>query len=83
MISMDAVLWVAVGVELLLIGALALSNIKLWIEHEAMKKSTHQLTYVDPFKNNLNQTEDAPFFDRITPEEEAALRKDPMSGLVS
>lgn len=50
-----AILIVFVFIELVAIAALTLSNFKLWIEHEALKKSTHQITYIDPLQQNFQK----------------------------
>lgn len=37
------------------VAILAVSNAKLWIELEAMKRSTHTLTYIDPLAQSFSK----------------------------
>lgn len=50
-----AILIVFNVVALIAIASLIYSNIKLWIDLEAMKSSTHQVTYIDPLQQHFQK----------------------------
>jgi len=55
---------------------LAIAVIKLCIDAEAAKRSTHQMTYVDPFKDMKSE------FEKISEKTEKELTKDIFGNIV-
>lgn len=59
-------------IMLIMVGILAFSNAKLWVELKAMQKSTHTLTYIDPLQQAFNKP---------TKDDEAEIARDPFNTL--
>lgn len=56
--------------------AIVVSQIKLWIELEAMKRSTHQITYIDPWKDAIKNFTQGTEFESMTEETREKIKKE-------
>lgn len=72
------------------VGVLAFSNARLWVELKAMQNSTHNIQFMDPAelirKQNAEEAERGNGAERtdrkLSPREEAELIRDPLGSLI-
>ena len=58
----------------MLVG-LFISTVKLWIELEAMKRSTHKVTFIDPTADALSKMAQEEDFETLTEETKKKLQQ--------
>jgi hypothetical protein len=79
---MEVIQLALVVLSLMLCAAIGISQVKMWIVIKAFEKSTHQVTYVNPFSGVAASREDAKVAEvdlseipNMTEEEKARLRE--------
>ena len=74
-------LWFLLGGAYFLIVLMAVALIYVFVELRAMQKSTHQISYVNPFEQEMKkyeqmQEQDPQTFQELSEEDEKELKKD-------